>query len=129
MRILFTDDQIDTLKLYELALTLRGHSVCTCMDAPGALAAVKAEQFDVIVCDGEMPGMSGWEAVRRIRDLPYGADVPIVIYTAYHTQRDLSIAHAVGANELFTKPIMPDEMNQRLEGIYAARRDEFKAKN
>ena len=118
MRILFTDDQFDTRKLYLWAFELYGHTVRVAANGEEAIEAMKKEEFDIVVMDIEMPGMSGWEAVRQIRQLPFGRSVPIAMYTAYYSMHDVDKAHAVGANTLLTKPMMPEELNRSLEDIY-----------
>jgi two-component system CheB/CheR fusion protein len=120
MKILFADDQYDTINLYRWALEGYGHSVRTAIDAYEAIQAVREEEFDIMVIDVEMPGMSGWEAVHHIRRLPFGQNVPIAIYTAYYSAQHLDKAHEAGASTLLTKPMMPNDLNRSLLDMHHA---------
>lgn len=111
MRILFVDDLRDSRELFRIAFSMQGHSVELSANGREAVDAVQAsERFDVIVMDVEMPEMNGWDAVRNIRALPQGIDVPIVMFTAYGNTVTMNLAQEVGANGVLHKPLSPQEL-------------------
>jgi two-component system copper resistance phosphate regulon response regulator CusR len=117
MRILFVDDMPDTRDVFRLAFGIQGHDTRVAGSGQDAVAAVREEDFDVIVMDVEMPGMNGWEAVRQIRLLEGGKGVPIVMFTAYSSKEDQLKAREVGANDVLQKPMLPQELIANLEKI------------
>jgi CheY-like chemotaxis protein len=120
MRILFVDDLSDTRELFRLALSLQGHAVHLAANGLEAVAAVQNNSgFDVIIMDIEMPEMNGWDAVRAIRNLPPGKDVPIVMFTAYGNGVTLKLAQQVGANSVLHKPISPQELISHVQQLAA----------
>ena len=117
MRILFVDDMPDTRDVFRLAFGIQGHDTRVAGSGHDAVAAVREENFDVIVMDVEMPGMNGWEAVRQIRLLEAGKGVPIVMFTAYSSKEDQLKAREVGADDVLQKPMLPQELISYLEKI------------
>ena len=121
MKILFVDDSLDTREIYRKYLTLHDHAVHVAENGVEAVAAVEAESFDVIVLDMAMPVMSGWEALDQIRLLPQGRDVPVIFFTAYFKRHIEERAIAAGANMVLSKPMMPAELLEAIEGLQKAR--------
>jgi CheY-like chemotaxis protein len=117
MRILFADDTQDTREMFHLALEMAGHSLCMVSDGIDAIAAARAERFDVIVLDVEMPEMNGWNAAREIRGLETGRDVPIIMFTAYRSPEDQRKAEDAGANFVLHKPVLPQELIFALDKV------------
>jgi len=110
MRILFVDDMPDTRDVFRLAFGIQGHDTRVAGNGFDAVAAVREEAFDVVIMDVEMPGMNGWEAVRQIRELPFGLTVPILMFTAYSGREDHEKAREAGANDVLQKPMLPQEL-------------------
>lgn len=120
MRILFVDDLPDTRELFRLALSMKGHSVQLASNGVEAVSAVQqSDPFDVIIMDIEMPQMNGWDAVREIRTLPQGNDVPIAMFTAYGNGVTLQLAQQVGANSVLHKPITPQDLITHVMALVA----------
>ena len=117
MHILFVDDMPDTRDIFRLAFGIQGHSTRIAINGVEAVTAVNEEQFDAIVMDVEMPELNGWDAVRKIRKLPNGDRVPIIMFTAYGGQDDHSKAQEVGADCLLQKPILPQEVLTQIEKL------------
>ncbi len=72
----------------------------------GAVALETAQQIhpDLILMDMSMPGVSGWETVKRLRQLPQFAHTPILAITAHVSQADQERARAIGCNGHVGKP-------------------------
>ncbi|HEX9996607.1 MAG TPA: sugar phosphate nucleotidyltransferase [Abditibacterium sp.] len=109
-RILIVDDFADSRELLRLIFGAQGHSLRLVRDGIEACEAVREEKFDAIIMDVEMPLLNGWDATRLIRAMPNGRVAPIIIYTAYPTGDMQQKMRDVGANDVLSKSIMPDEM-------------------
>jgi CheY-like chemotaxis protein len=72
---------------------------------------------DLIVLDLELPGISGFEAARRLRSNPLTQDIPLVAATGYSHERQLSLARACGFVEVIVKPIDPDQLVETIERL------------
>ncbi|WP_178861277.1 response regulator [Thiomicrorhabdus cannonii] len=75
-----------------------------------ALELLKANEFDGVLMDCQMPVMDGFEATRRIRAMPQYASLPIIAVTANALEEDREKALESGMNDLVTKPIRPEEL-------------------
>ncbi len=117
MRILFVDDMPDTRDVFRLAFGINGHETHVAGTGFDAIEALRAEAFDAVIMDVEMPGMNGWETVSQMRSLPNGETVPIVMFTAYSGHEDKEKALKAGANDVFQKPMLPGELLRRLEAL------------
>lgn len=71
-----------------------------------------------------MPGMSGWEAIRIIRQMEKGSDVLIVILSAYYTIKYEKQVQLDKVDMVLSKPIMPDQLALLLEGLFEKKCDE-----
>jgi CheY-like chemotaxis protein len=84
-----------------------------------ALASIMQELPDVLLLDLKLPGMDGWEMVRRVRTLPAPlSQLPIMAVTAHALRGDRDKALAAGCDEYVTKPIMDfGEFQEKLERL------------
>ncbi|MDQ3812634.1 MAG: response regulator, partial [Armatimonadota bacterium] len=121
MYILFVDDLPDTGDVFRLAFGMHGHATRLATTGIEAVDAVREEHFDAIVMDIEMPQMNGWDAVRGIRKLPNGQDVPIIMFTAYGGPHDRHRALSVGADDLLQKPVLPQQLLARIAQLIIER--------
>jgi CheY-like chemotaxis protein len=119
MRLLFADDNQETCNLFELVFRMENINAQFAHNGAEAVEAVReeAEAFDVIVLDVEMPVMNGWSALKAIRELPQGQNVPIAIFTGYVTIESKAWAKRLGAAALLFKPMLPDDMLRELRKI------------
>ena len=84
--VLVVDDNASNRALAQATLEDEGYRVVVAASGEAAVAAFVAARPDCVLLDIQMPGMDGVVACQRIRELPGGADVPIVFLTA---QRDV----------------------------------------
>jgi CheY-like chemotaxis protein len=113
--LMVVDDNVDAAQMLALLLEAAGHSVAVCGDARQALDAVVASPPALLFVDIGLPGMDGYELVRRLRRLPETAMACIVAITGYGTPQDRERALAAGFDEHLVKPIPP----KALYGILA----------
>jgi signal transduction histidine kinase len=117
LRILVADDNIDSALAWALLMEDSGHEVVRAHDGVAALAA--AEQFrpHVALLDVGMPHMDGYELARRIRASGWGRDMVLIAVTGWGQARDRSLAREAGFDEHFTKPLDPDQLAVKLQGV------------
>lgn len=84
-----------------------------------ALAAIRQDPPDVLLVDLKLPGMDGWEIIRRVRMLPAPlSQLPIMAVTAYAMRADRDKTLAAGCDEYITKPITDfGEFREKLERL------------
>lgn len=103
--ILVVDDEPDKRNLLATAFEMADYNVHTARDGVEGLAAVEAQQPDLIVLDVMMPRMDGYEMARRVRSNPRTKFIPIIIQTAArHDAQDLRRGAEVGALGFITDP-------------------------
>jgi CheY-like chemotaxis protein len=120
--ILLVDDHQDNLDLYEQILQFKGYRVETATNGAEALARAAANVPDLIVMDLGMPVMDGWEATRRLREVPATAETPIVVLTAHGRPQEQDRAEAAGCDAFLTKPFLPEELEVMVRNMLKVRR-------
>lgn len=120
LHVLIVDDYPDALDIWAICLKAIGYRVSTAAD--GATAIAMAEQLlpDVIVLDLELPGISGYEAARRLRGNPITQDIPLIAATGYSHERQLSMARESGFDKIIVKPLDPDQLVDEIERLATA---------
>ena len=114
-RIVVIDDRITNLSIFsKLAASIReGAEVATFSDPATALSWIEAHPADLVITDYKMPGMNGSEFIRRLRGIPVGADVPVIVLTAYE-DRDFRLrALEAGATDFLQTPVDHQEFVTR----------------
>lgn len=110
--ILVVDDDALVNEFFSAVLTKLGHDVQTASSGEAALPLLQNIDFDVIMSDVKMPGMSGIELLGMIkRDSP---DAVVMMITAHGTIKDAVEAMKLGAFDYILKPVLPDELELAL---------------
>ena len=104
-KILVVDDNELNRDMLSRRLKSRGYAVMTADDGPQCLEMVKAQRFDLILLDIMMPGMSGIDVLKVIRNRYSVAELPIIMATAKDQGTDVVEALTLGANDYVTKPL------------------------
>ena len=118
--ILIVDDYADALDIWAIYLQSMGYRVSTAAD--GLTAVAKAEELlpDLIVLDLELPGLTGFEAAKRLRTNPDTAQIPLIAATGYSHARQLDLARQSGFDAVVVKPCDPDMLVHEIERLLAA---------
>jgi two-component system, sensor histidine kinase and response regulator len=108
----------------QLALTLRaeGFEVEIATDGTEGLARCIAEPFDVVLSDIVMPGLSGYDLCRAIKDNPRTRDVPVILLTTLNEPMAIIDALACGAENFVTKPYEGQYLIGRINDVLANKR-------
>ena len=102
-RILVAEDSITSRMLLKNILESAGHEVKTAVDGMAALAELKANEFDLVVSDIEMPRMNGFDLISKIRSDRRLADIPVILVTALASREDRERGIDVGASAYIVK--------------------------
>lgn len=107
-KILWADDEIDLLKPHILFLEAKGYSVTPVLSGTDAIEAVEREHYDLIFLDEHMPGMTGLDALQRIKELkPY---IPIVMVTKSEEEDIMNQAIGGKIADYLIKPVNPNQL-------------------
>ncbi len=109
-RVLVVDGRADSRTMLVRMLGAVGFEVRDAASGPEALAAFVAERPDVVLPRIQMPDMDGLELLRRIRQLPGGSGVPVVIVGATSMDEERGRAMAAGADGFLRMPVCEDEL-------------------
>ena len=104
-KILLVEDNPVNRRLAIFLLRSQGYQVREATSALEAFEILKAEQFDLIVMDIQLPGMDGLEATTKLRAEPATAEIPVIAVTSYAMAGDRDKALAAGCSGYVTKPI------------------------
>ena len=123
IRVLLVDDDE---RLHELLSRYLGEHDCVVVHAPdGArgLAELSSAQPDLVLLDMMMPGMDGFEVLRRIRQK---SSIPVVMLTAKGDETDRVVGLELGADDYMAKPFEPRELVARIQTVVRRVQDRSK---
>ncbi len=114
-RILVVDDEPHMRQLLTIYLKNAGYAVEEANDGLTALEQVETETFHLVVLDLMMPGMSGWDACKAIREVK--SEMPILMLTARTSVEDKVTGLSIGADDYLTKPFDGRELVARVQAL------------
>ena len=122
IKILIADDVMLNIVLVKKVLSSRPYQIRTASNGQQALQAITEEQPDLILLDLMMPGIDGFEVIRKIRTGECGnPNMRIVILSALSREEDKVKCLNLGANGYITKPILLplllEKVNEQIEAI------------
>jgi DNA-binding NtrC family response regulator len=107
-KILVVDDDKSILSAFEQMLTEQGYEVSKALHGQEALSLLASDRPDLIIMDVRMPGPSGLEILRRIKEID--RRLPVIIITGYGTMETAVQATKLGAVDYHLKPLNPQEV-------------------
>ena len=118
--ILVVEDNERNLKLVRDVLEYAGYDVRVARTGEDGITLAVSEPPDLVLMDLQLPGIDGMEALRRLRESPATAGIPVVAVTAQAMKQDRERALAAGFNGYVEKPIsvraFPDQVRMFLSG-------------
>jgi DNA-binding response OmpR family regulator len=118
-KILVVDDEPNIVLSLEFLMKQAGFQVRTASDGEAALAAVAAEQPDLVLLDVMMPRKNGYEVCQAIRANPDWNKVRIIMLTAKGREVEREKGLALGADDYITKPFSTQEVVERVRELLA----------
>lgn len=116
-KIVVIEDEPDILEVVEYNLARERFKVKGVRDGEHGLAAVRAEQPDLVVLDIMLPGMDGLEVCRKLKSDPLTSGIPVVIITAKSEESDEVLGLGVGADDYVAKPFSPKVLVARVKAV------------
>ena len=113
-RVLLVEDDPDVRLALRLLLEDEGHEVIEAADGEQGLLRAAAHSPDVVLVDLKLPGIHGFEVVRRLLRT---SGVPILIVTAQVDSHDVVAGLEAGADDYVTKPFVPHELTARIRAL------------
>ncbi|MDP8923538.1 MAG: response regulator transcription factor [Chloroflexota bacterium] len=119
MKVLIVEDDVDLLDLTTYALRREGYTVIAAIDGQQGLQRWEAERPDIVLLDGNLPKLNGFEVCRRIRQ---EGRTPIIMLTARNQEEDVVRGLQLGADDYVTKPFSAKVLSARMKAVIARSR-------
>jgi len=116
-RILIADDNTDVVEAFEVMLRMLGHEVEIAHDGIQALEIAERSHPEVIVLDIGMPQLNGYDAARRIRQMPWSENAVLIALTGWGDEKDRRKSEDAGFDVHLVKPVDPVTLGNLLDTI------------
>ena len=110
LSILVVDDVPLNILLIKKMLSQYTFELRTANSGQAALDAIAQKKPDLILLDLMMPGIDGFEVIRRLRAQDETKELPIIILSALNSEQDISKGFQLGANDFINKPIIMEKL-------------------
>lgn len=122
IRVLIVDDDPVNLNVLAGILSTEPYSVAKASSGHEALELLAATDWDLLIADVMMPGMSGYELTEKVREHRSVSELPVLLLTARGQPADMYTGFLVGANDYVTKPADATELKYRIRSLIALKR-------
>jgi CheY-like chemotaxis protein len=120
--ILIADDNRDTLEMFGLYLSMRGHRVAVATNGREAVKKARALPPDLVVMDLDMPDVDGWSAIQQLQAEAALASIPVIVVTGHDFKAQLKPAAIdAGAVSYLMKPCFPERLAREVSARLAVR--------
>lgn len=113
-RLALVEDNVDASKMLAFLLEDSGYEVSIAHDGPKALELIRSTDPDIAIIDIGLPGLSGYEVARAVRDELQNDDIYLIALTGYGQPSDRTDALEAGFDEHIVKPVEPDALQRIL---------------
>ena len=115
--ILIIDDELSIIDFISLGMAQEGFRIDSARDGPSGLSKARILLPDLIILDLMLPGLSGMDVCRQLREKPETAALPIIMLTAKDEVRHKIAGLEIGADDYITKPFSFDELMARVHAV------------
>ena len=119
-KILIVDDSLVHLYSLKSMVESGGYEVLTAEDGERGLDAAKSQHPNLILLDILMPGMSGFQVNRKLRNIAGAQKIPVIFVSIRDQQSDIAWGMRQGAKAYITKPVNKNELLSAIGGALAA---------
>jgi DNA-binding response OmpR family regulator len=123
-KLLLVDADPRSVRVLEVSLKKAGYSVTTATDGLDALAKIESLTPDLVLSDTRLPKLDGYTLVRKLKERPEWASIPIVFLTSQKSIEDKIRGLELGVEDYLTKPIFVRELIARVNLLLARRTQE-----
>lgn len=109
-RILVVDDEPYVLRVIQMKLENAGYQVETVGDGISAWEKIQIDKPDMLITDIVMPGLNGYELIRKVRSEPETRELPVLMLTGRGQDVDELKGYEAGVDKFLTKPFSPKEL-------------------
>jgi DNA-binding response OmpR family regulator len=120
--LLIAEDEEGIRALVKMTLARNEYEILEAVDGDEALALAREHRPELILLDVTMPGLTGFEVCRALKDDPITAQATVVMLSARTQEADREQGMASGADDYFTKPFSPIALLRKIDEVYG--RDE-----
>jgi CheY-like chemotaxis protein len=118
-KVLVVDDSLSVRTVVERALKSKRIEVLSAASGTEAMAQIRREEPDLVVCDVIMPDMEGYEICEFVRDHPRLGRTPVLLMSGIVNGSVLARAAEVRSNDVIRKPFAADELLSKIDGLLA----------
>jgi two-component system, OmpR family, alkaline phosphatase synthesis response regulator PhoP len=116
-RLVIADDSATILALVVLAVKKDGYEPVTATNGAEALEVIREHRPELVILDAQMPGLSGYEVCRALREDIDGPRPHVMMLSAGGREVDKALAAEVGIDEFVTKPFSPSALRARVREL------------
>jgi two-component system, cell cycle response regulator DivK len=116
-RILYVEDNEDNVYMLRRRLERKGIEVIVAKDGAEGIETAEREHPDLILMDLSLPVIDGWEAARRLKEVPATRAIPIIALSAHAMAGDRERALAAGCDDYDTKPVDLKSLLAKIEAL------------
>jgi two-component system cell cycle response regulator DivK len=118
--ILIVEDNVPSRRLIEMVLRPLGYRLFLATNGVEAVNLARRENPDLILMDLQLPLLSGYDATRKLKQLPETCHIPVVALTAHTMREDQKAAEEAGCDGFIAKPISTRSLPQELRRYFTA---------
>ncbi len=111
-RVLVVDDEAAICRIVGIGLRVLGFDVITCASGEEGLGMVESKKPDIMLLDVFMPGMDGFEVLKKLRAT---SNLAVIVFSAHNSSREEALR--LGANDFISKPFTPEQIARKISGV------------
>lgn len=116
-RLLLIEDEEDIAALIKLQAEISGYKLHAEVDGLNGLIAVEREKPDLVILDLMLPGQSGLDVCRKLKNNPETKEIPVIMISAKSEELDVVLGLELGADDYVTKPFSPKILFSRIRAV------------
>jgi len=126
-KLLLIEDEEDIAALIKLQADISGYKLHVEVDGLNGLLAIQREKPDLVVLDIMLPGQSGLDVCRKLKNNPETKMIPIIMISAKSEEIDIVLGLELGADDYVTKPFSPKVLFSRIRAVLRRGKEPEKA--